>query len=109
MVFPGRMTGSKRNLQPGRTENRMRIADFLKRRPLQLLLIVAWFALGTVMVVLRPHWWVWFAAVSYVIAIVYIVAEVLTWRRVSSQKGRLTDQKGQQPPASSGGQSSSSS
>ena len=80
----------------------MRITDFLKRRPLQLLLIVAWFALGTVMVVLRPHWWVWFAAVSYVIAAVYILAEVLTWRRVSSQKGVLASQKDQEPPASSG-------
>jgi membrane protein implicated in regulation of membrane protease activity len=83
----------------------MRIADFLRRRPLQLLLIVAWFALGTVMVVLQPNWWVWFAAVSYVIAIVYIVAEVLTWRRVLSQKGRPAEQKDQEPPAS-GGQSS---
>lgn len=86
----------------------MRIADYLKRRPLQLLLIVAWLALGTVMIVLRPHWWVWFAAVSYVIAAVYILAEVLTWRRVSSQRGRAADQKGQQPPASPGGQSSDS-
>jgi energy-converting hydrogenase Eha subunit C len=86
------------------TENRMRIADILRRRPLQLLLIVAWLALGTVMIVLRPHWWVWFAAVSYVIAAVYIVAEVLTWRRVMNQKGRPAGQKDQEPPAS-GGQS----
>jgi hypothetical protein len=83
----------------------MRKTDVLKRRALQLLLIVAWLALGTVMIVLRPHWWVWFAAVSYVIAGVYIVAEVLTWRRVSSQKGRPAEQKDQGPPAS-GGQSS---
>ena len=82
----------------------MRIADFLKRRPLQLLLIVAWLALGTVMIVLRPHWWVWFAAVSYVIAIVYIVAEVLTWRRVSTQRGKPAERKDQAPPTS-GGQS----
>ena len=79
----------------------MRIADFLRRRPLQLLLIVAWLALGTVMVVLRPHWWLWFAAVSYTIAAVYILAEVLTWRRVSSQKGALAGQKDQEPPTSS--------
>jgi membrane protein implicated in regulation of membrane protease activity len=85
----------------------MRIADFLKRRPLQLLLIVAWLALGTVMVVLRPHWWLWFAAVSYTIAAVYILAEVLTWRRVQSQKGRPADQKDQGPPTS-GGQSGNS-
>jgi membrane protein implicated in regulation of membrane protease activity len=85
----------------------MRITDFLKRRPLQLLLIVAWLALGTVMIVLQPNWWVWFAAVSYVIAAVYIVAEVLTWRRVSSQRGRPAQQKDQGPP-SSGGQNSSS-
>jgi len=80
----------------------MRIADFLRRRPLQLLLIVAWLALGTVMVVLRPHWWLWFAAVSYTIAAVYILAEVLTWRRVSRQKGALAGQKDQEPPTSSG-------
>jgi hypothetical protein len=80
----------------------MRITDFLRRRPLQLLLIVAWLALGTVMIVLRPHWWIWFGAVSYVIAIVYIVAEVLTWRRVSSQKGVLAGHKDQEPPTSSG-------
>lgn len=86
----------------------MRIADYLRRRPLQLLLIVAWLALGTVMIVLRPHWWVWFAAVSYVIAAVYIVAEVLTWRRVSSQRGGPAGQKDQEPP-SSGGQGSRSS
>lgn len=85
----------------------MRIADYLKRRTLQLLLIVAWLALGTVMIVLRPHWWVWFAAVSYVIAAVYIAAEVLTWRRLSSQRGRPAGQKDQEPP-SSGGQSSRS-
>jgi hypothetical protein len=85
----------------------MRIADFLRRRPLQLLLIVAWFALGTVMVVLQPNWWVWFAAVSYIIAIVYIVAEVLTWRRIQSQRGRSAEQKSQGPPAS-GGQSGNS-
>jgi hypothetical protein len=83
----------------------MRIADILKRRPLQPLLIMAWLALGTVMIVLRPHWWTWFAAVSYVIAIVYTVAEVLTWKRVLSQKGKPAEQKGQEPPAS-GGQSS---
>jgi hypothetical protein len=82
----------------------MRIADFLKRRTLQLLLIVAWFALGTVMLVLRPHWWVWFAAVSYIIAAVYIAAEVLTWRRMQSQRGRPAEQKDQAPPTS-GGQS----
>jgi len=80
----------------------MRIADFLRRRPLQLLLIVAWLALGTVMVVLRPHWWLWFAAVSYTIAAVYILAEVLTWRRVSRQKGALAGHKDQEPPTSSG-------
>ena len=84
----------------------MRITDILRRRPLQLLLIVAWLALGTVMIVLRPHWWIWFGAVSYVIAIVYIVAEVLTWRRVLSLKGRPAEQKDQGPPAS-GGQSNS--
>jgi len=83
----------------------MRITHFLRRRPLQLLLILAWLALGTVMIVLRPHWWIWFAAVSYAIAIVYIVAEVLTWRRVLSQKGGSAGQRDQEPPAS-GGQSS---
>ena len=35
----------------------------------------------------------------------YIVAEVLTWRRVMSQKGALAGQKDHEPPAS-GGQSS---
>lgn len=54
--------------------------QLLKRRALQLVLIAAWLALGTVMVVLQPRLWVWFSAVSYIIAIVYIVAEVLTWR-----------------------------
>jgi len=80
----------------------MRITDFLRRRPLQALLIAAWFALGTVMVVRQPKFWVWFAAVSYVIAAVYIVAEVLTWRRVRSQKGRPAEQKDEGPPASGG-------
>ena len=80
----------------------MRIMDYLRRRPLQVLLIVAWFALGTVMVVRQPNWWVWFAAVSYVISAVYVVAEVLTWRRVSRQKARSGEQNDQSPPASSG-------
>lgn len=85
----------------------MRITDYLRRRPLQVLLIVAWFALGTVMVVRQPNFWVWFAAVSYVISAVYIVAEVLTWRRIQRQIRRSAEQKDQGPPAS-GGQSGDS-
>jgi membrane protein implicated in regulation of membrane protease activity len=80
----------------------MRITDYLRRRPLQVLLILAWFALGTVMVVRQPNWWVWFAAVSYVISAVYIAAEVLTWRRVSRQKSGSAEQKNQSPRASGG-------
>jgi len=76
--------------------------ELLKRRLFQLLLIAAWIALGTVMIALRPHWWVWFAAVSYVIAIVYIVAEVMAWRRAMRWKGAPTEQKNQEPPASGG-------
>ena len=76
--------------------------EILRRRMFQLLLIAAWIALGTVMIVLRPHWWVWFAAVSYVIAIVYIVAEVLTWRRAMRRGNKPVEQKAQEPPASSG-------
>ena len=85
----------------------MRMMDILKRRFFRLLLIAAWVALGTVMIVLRGNWWVWFAAVSYVIAVMYIVAEVLTWRQALSQKGRPAEQKNQEPPAS-GNQSSNS-
>jgi ABC-type transport system involved in Fe-S cluster assembly fused permease/ATPase subunit len=81
--------------------------EILRRRMFQLLLIAAWIALGTVMIALRPHWWVWFAAVSYVIAIVYIVAEVLTWRRALHQGNKPVEQKAQEPPAS-GGQNSHS-
>jgi hypothetical protein len=81
--------------------------ELLRRRLFQLLLIAAWIALGTVMIALRPHWWVWFAAVSYIIAIVYIVAEVMTWRRALSQKGRPVGQKDQEPPASGGGKGNS--
>jgi hypothetical protein len=80
--------------------------ELLRRRLLQLLLIAAWIALGTVMIVLRPHWWVWFAAVSYVIAIVYIVAEVLTWKRAMRQGSKPAERGDQEPPAS-GGQNSS--
>lgn len=79
----------------------MRITGFLRRRPLQVLLIVAWLALGTVMVVRQPKFWVWFAAVSYVIAAVYIVAEVLTWRRMQSQSGGQAEEKDQGTPPSS--------
>ena len=85
----------------------MRITDFLRRRPLQILLIVAWLALGTVMVVLQPNWWLWFAAVSYIIAAVYVVAEVLTWRRIQNQRSRSAEQKNQGTSAT-GGQSTKS-
>ncbi|MDM7999496.1 MAG: hypothetical protein QUS33_05705 [Dehalococcoidia bacterium] len=79
----------------------MRITDFLRRRPLQLLLIVAWLALGTVMVVLRPNLWIWFATVCYLIAAIYIAAEVLTWKRMQRQKGTSSDQVDRSPPTSS--------
>jgi hypothetical protein len=79
--------------------------DILKRRFFRLLLIAAWLALGTVMIVLRGNWWVWFAAVSYIIAVIYIVAEVLTWRHAMHPKGRPAEQKDKEPPAS-GGQNS---
>jgi len=78
----------------------MEMKDILRRRIFRLVLIAAWLALGTVMIVLRGNWWVWFAAVSYIIAIIYIVAEVLTWRQALHQKARPVEQKGQEPPAS---------
>jgi hypothetical protein len=74
--------------------------QLLRRRALQLILIVAWMALGTVMVVLQPGHWVWFAAVSYLIALVYIVAEVLTWRYALRAKVAPVEKKDQAPPAS---------
>lgn len=73
--------------------------ELLRRRLFQLLLIAAWIALGTVMIVLRPHWWGWFAAVSYVIAGVYIVAEVLTWKRAMRRQKTTTGTEPQEPPA----------
>jgi len=82
--------------------------ELLRRRLFQLLLIAAWIALGTVMIVLRPHWWVWFAAVSYVIAIVYIVAEVLTWRRAMRQGNKPAERGSHEPPASDGQNSNTS-
>jgi len=86
----------------------MGMMDILKRRFFRLLLIAAWIALGTVMIVLRGNWWVWFAAVSYVIAVIYIVAEVLTWRQAMRQKGTTAGQKDPEPPASSEGSGRSS-
>ncbi len=80
--------------------------QLLRRRALQLILIVAWLALGTVMIVLRPNWWAWFAAVSYIIAIVYIVAEFLTWRYALRAK-HAAEKKDQAPPQSGGGTGSS--
>lgn len=74
--------------------------ELLRRRALQLILIAAWLALGTIMVVLQPIWWVWFAAVSYIIALVYIAAEVLTWRHALRARGRAAEKKDQAPPAS---------
>ncbi len=85
----------------------MGMMDILKRRFFRLLLIAAWVALGTLMIVLRGNWWVWFAAISYIVAIIYIVAEVLTWKQALRQKGRPAEQKDQEPPAP-GGQSSNS-
>jgi membrane protein implicated in regulation of membrane protease activity len=85
----------------------MGMMEILRRRIFRLVLIAAWIALGTVMVVLRGNWWVWFAAVSYAVAVIYIVAEVLTWRHAMRQSGRPAEQKDQEPPAS-GGQSSNS-
>ena len=76
--------------------------QLLRRRALQMILIAAWLALGTVMVVLQPTRWVWFAAVSYIIALLYIVAEVLTWRYALRAKGAPA-QKDQAPPASGEG------
>ena len=73
--------------------------QLLRRRALQLILIAAWLALGTVMVVLQPNHWVWFAAISYIIALVYIVAEVLTWRHVLRASGGAAAKKDQAPPA----------
>ncbi len=72
--------------------------QLLKRRALQLVLIAAWIALGTVMVVLRPRLWVWFTAVCFIIAVVYLVAEVLTWRYVLRAAGAAG--KKDQPPLS---------
>jgi len=86
----------------------MGMMDILKRRFFRLLLIAAWIALGTVMIVLRGNWWVWFAAVSYVIAVIYIVAEVLTWRQAMRQKGTTAGQKDPEAPASGEGSGRSS-
>jgi hypothetical protein len=72
--------------------------QLLRRRALQLVLIAAWLALGTVMVVVQPNWWVWFAAVSYLIALFYIVAEVLTWRHALRARGGAAEKKDQAPP-----------
>ncbi len=77
--------------------------QLLRRRALQLVLIAAWIALGTMMVVLQPRLWVWFAAVSYVIALFYIVAEVLTWRYALRAKVAPGEKKDQAPPASGEG------
>ena len=76
--------------------------QLLRRRALQLVLIAAWLALGTVMVVRQPKWWVWFAAVSYVIALFYIVAEVLTWRRALRAGGARARKEPEAPPSGPG-------
>jgi ABC-type transport system involved in Fe-S cluster assembly fused permease/ATPase subunit len=85
----------------------MDMKELLRRRIFRLLLIAAWLALGTVMIVLQGDWWYWFAAISYVIALIYIVAEVMTWRNAMRQKGTTTGPKDQEPPASAGQNSNS--
>ncbi len=78
----------------------MGLKDVLKRRFFRILLILAWLALGTVMVVLQGTWWLLFAIISYAIAAIYIVAEVLTWKYMMSQGNKPTDQN---PPESGQG------
>lgn len=67
----------------------MSVNVLLRKRFLRLLLIAAWIGLGIVIVVLRDQWgewWAYFAAISFVISLVYIVAEVLTWARLLRQE-----------------------
>ncbi len=73
--------------------------QLLKRRALHLVLIAAWLAMGTLMVVLKRDFWAWFAAVSYAIALFYIVVEALIWRRALRAGGAAADRKRQGPPS----------